>query len=204
MPIKLLVIQADAEMYNIDSKTMATHGVAVSRTEPDNLANISADHFEVILLSSQTASDILHRLRQLRAVWPECKLIIQSECSISLVLACLQSGVTAVLSSRHAPAQLAEVIRQVLNGQYYLDNDVAQSLALRHIKKMLQPFAALSSREFDVFCLLAEGYSLQSMAEQLGISTKTVSNCQSQIKTKLGLESRDAIVAFAKKHGLII
>jgi DNA-binding NarL/FixJ family response regulator len=67
----------------------------------------------------------------------------------------------------------------------------------------LQPFAALSSREFDVFCLLAEGYRLQSIADRLNISRKTVSNCQSQIKLKLAVETRAAIAGVAKKHGLI-
>ena len=60
-----------------------------------------------------------------------------------------------------------------------------------------------ASREFDVFCMLAEGCSLQVMANQLGVSSKTVSNCQSQIKAKLDLEARDEIIKFAKKHGLI-
>lgn len=74
---------------------------------------------------------------------------------------------------------------------------------MRQIKKWLEPFISLSSREFDVFCLLAEGCSLKTIAERLGINSKTVSNCQTAIKLKLALDSRQAIKTFAKYHGLI-
>jgi two-component system invasion response regulator UvrY len=203
MPIKFLIIQSDADVYNINATAMAVHGVSVSSIEADKLASILADQPEVILLSSQSAPNLTHRLRQISGIWPDCKIIIRTECSTSLVLASLQLGVTGVLNLWHAPEQLAEIIRQVLNGEYYLDNDIAQLLAVRHIKKMLEPFAALSSREFDVFCMLSEGYSLQAVGEQLGISQKTVSNCQALLKLKLAVENRQEMMAFAKSHGLI-
>nr|WP_305890925.1 LuxR C-terminal-related transcriptional regulator [Methylomonas sp. WSC-7] len=75
---------------------------------------------------------------------------------------------------------------------------------MRQIKKQLEPFSALSSREFDVFCLLAEDCSLQAIASQLGISSKTVSNCQTQIKLKLAIDNRGSLRKFADCHGLII
>nr|WP_225587876.1 LuxR C-terminal-related transcriptional regulator [Methylomonas fluvii] len=75
---------------------------------------------------------------------------------------------------------------------------------MRQIKKQLEPFVSLSSREFDVFCLLAEGCSLQTIATQLGISSKTVSNCQTQIKLKLAIDNRDTLTEFANSHGLIM
>lgn len=203
MPIKLKILQYDADIYSIDAEAMAAHGVAVSRIEPNNLTDIPADNPEIILLSSRTALNLLPCLKQLRNIWPECKIIVSTECYTSLVLACLQLGVTGVISSQHTPAQLAEVIRQVLRGEYYLDNAIAQMLSVRHIKKMLEPFAALSSREFDVFCMLSEGYSLQAIGEQLGISRKTVSNCQTLLKLKLAVESRQEMIDFAKSHGLV-
>jgi DNA-binding CsgD family transcriptional regulator len=74
---------------------------------------------------------------------------------------------------------------------------------MRQIKKTLEPFVVLSSREFDIFCLLAEGCSLQTIAEQLGISSKTVSNGQTQIKLKLGIDNKQQFRQVAKIHGLM-
>jgi DNA-binding CsgD family transcriptional regulator len=45
---------------------------------------------------------------------------------------------------------------------------------------------------------------LQAIAEQLGVSSKTVSNGQTQIKLKLGIESKQQIRHMAKTHGLMI
>nr|WP_305891514.1 LuxR C-terminal-related transcriptional regulator [Methylomonas sp. SURF-1] len=67
----------------------------------------------------------------------------------------------------------------------------------------MEPFNTLSSREFDVFCMLAEDFALQDIAEQLGISRKTVSNCQTSLKLKLGLQGRPTMKKFAESHGLI-
>lgn len=203
VPIKLKILQYDTDIYNIESEKMAAHGVTARQIDANNWADISADSPEVILLVSRTVLTLLSCLKQLRGICPECKIIVGTECCTSLVLACLQLGVTGILCSQPAPAQLAEIIRLVLSGEYYLDNDIAQILAIRHIKKMLEPFAALSSREFDVFCMLAEGDSLQVIGEQLGINRKTVSNCQTLLKRKLAVESRKEMMEFAKSHGLI-
>jgi two-component system invasion response regulator UvrY len=51
--------------------------------------------------------------------------------------------------------------------------------------------------------LLAEGCSLQTIAEQLGISSKTVSNGQTQIKLKLGIDNKQQFRQVAKIHGLM-
>jgi len=113
-------------------------------------------------------------------------------------------GVTGLLDAMPEPNQLFEIVRLIHQGEYYLDKQIAQLLAMRQIKKALEPFVVLSSREFDIFCLLAEGYSLQAIAEQLGVSSKTVSNGQTQIKLKLGIESKQQIRHMAKTHGLMI
>lgn len=203
MPIKLKILQHDSDIFNIETEAMAMHGVDVTRIDVNNLEDIAADSAQIVLLASRTALALVPGLQQVRGMCPECKIIVWTECCTSQVLYCIRSGVTGVLCSQLAPAQLADVIRLVLDGEYYLDNDVAQMLAIRHIKKNLEPFAALSSREFDVFCMLAEGCSLQAIGEQLGISRKTVSNCQTQLKLKLAIENRKEISGIAKRHGLI-
>lgn len=201
--IKLTILQDDANFFDIDSDAMAAQGVMVTRLNVNDLEDLSAGRPEIILLASRTASTLLSCLKQLHGMFPNCHIMVATECCASLALACMQLGVTGLLCSQPEPARLAEVIRLVIGGEYYLDNEVAQILAVRHIKKTLEPFTALSSREFDVFCLLAEGYGLQAIAEQLGISRKTVSNCQTLLKLKLAVENRNEMMDFAKIHGLI-
>lgn len=201
--IKLLILEAEANQTQIDPAELAPFAVETEFLAWEQLMSITEIAADAILFEGDRVHDHRLLLHHLQSIAPACKPIVTRPHSIVQTVSYLRHGVTCILDSRHEPRRLAEIIRRVCDGEYHLDHDIAQSLAMRQIKKLLQPFTSLNSREFDVFCLLAEGCSLQSIAEQLDVSSKTVSNCQSQIKLKLGLENRKAIADFAEKHGLI-
>ncbi|MDP2178573.1 LuxR C-terminal-related transcriptional regulator [Methylicorpusculum sp.] len=115
----------------------------------------------------------------------------------------LQAGARGILTAKHEQQEVADIFKAVHQGVIYIDNDVAQKLAMRHIKKILEPFDALSSREFDVFCLIAEDFPITYIANQLTISLKTVFNCQTAIRRKLNAQDNDQFKLIAKNNGLI-
>ena len=61
----------------------------------------------------------------------------------------------------------------------------------------------LSARERQVLVLLAHGHTHAEMAEQLGISIKTVETHRARLSEKLGLKSRADLVRFALERGLL-
>ncbi len=61
----------------------------------------------------------------------------------------------------------------------------------------------LSPRELDVLQLVARGLTDAEVAEQLFISSRTVSGHLQSIYNKLGISSRTAATAFAYEHGLV-
>ena len=61
----------------------------------------------------------------------------------------------------------------------------------------------LSSREIEVLRLVAEGLGDKEIADRLHLSGHTVHRHISNIRTKLGLPSRSAAVAWAAQHGLL-
>jgi ATP/maltotriose-dependent transcriptional regulator MalT len=65
------------------------------------------------------------------------------------------------------------------------------------------PDARLSSREIEVLRLVAEGLGDKEIAERLHLSGHTVHRHISNIRTKLGLPSRAAAVAWAAQNGLL-
>lgn len=204
MSVNLLILKSGADAIDIDASAMSVYDVVVNDADPDSLAGMASIAADVVLLSEASEWSVLASIDRVRALAPTCKLMVRIKQSNSQALAYLQAGVTGVLDSVHELSQLAEIIHRVCDGEYYLDKNIAQLLAIRQVKKTLAPFSVLSSREFDVFCMLAEGCGLQAIAEQLGISSKTVSNCQTQLKLKLGIGDRRAIKEFAKSHGLVI
>lgn len=61
---------------------------------------------------------------------------------------------------------------------------------------------ALSARELEVLRLLATGRTNRSIAEELGLSERTIDRHVSNIFDKLDVSSRAAATAFAYEHGL--
>jgi HD-GYP domain-containing protein (c-di-GMP phosphodiesterase class II) len=63
--------------------------------------------------------------------------------------------------------------------------------------------AGLSVREVDVLVLVARGLTNRAVAQQLGISPKTVGNFVERIYAKAGVSSRAEAALFAMQHGLV-
>ncbi|RPD46386.1 helix-turn-helix transcriptional regulator [Hymenobacter sediminis] len=64
-------------------------------------------------------------------------------------------------------------------------------------EKAVSNLSLLSSRELEILPLLAQGYTLPQIGEQLFISSATVNNHCARIREKLGLKGRNALIAFA-------
>lgn len=61
----------------------------------------------------------------------------------------------------------------------------------------------LSDRELEILRLVAEGRTNRAIADELGISQRTVDRHVSNVFTKLGVSSRAAATAFAYEHHLV-
>ncbi len=130
------------------------------------------------------------------------KWLIINSTEIQQSLQCLQLGASGVLNQVNEKT-LQDCLQTISNGELYLESDFVQILALRQIKKTLLPFKQLTAREYDVFCMLAEDYSIQSIAEILSVTIKTAFNCQAQIRKKLGVKGQQQILKLAIKQGLV-
>jgi DNA-binding NarL/FixJ family response regulator len=200
--IKLLVVNGRPQ-DSFDTVDWNAFGIEMSFIPVVSLMSTTEMDYDVVLLDEDSSQDHSALIQYLFAVAPACKIMLIIRHSCFKAVAYLQMGVTGLLDAMPASRQLLEIVRLIHQGEYYLDKEIAQLLAMRQIKKTLEPFVVLSSREFDIFCLLAEGCSLQTIAEQLGISSKTVSNCQTQIKLKMGIDNKQQFRQVAKIHGLM-
>lgn len=115
--------------------------------------------------------------------------------TIAEVLA--RSGIPADAATR---ADILEALQQVLEerGEGY------QALAARVADLLAAPGEdlGLSRREREVLALLAKGHSYARIAAALFVSQSTVRNHVHHIKTKLGVASRDELIALARARGL--
>ncbi len=99
----------------------------------------------------------------------------------------LLSGAKGYICKNSAPEILLEAIAQVMAGKVYVEQGLVRQssiqteepISLNHVIEQL------SSREFDIFRLLAKGYSTPEIAQQMCLSNKTIANYTTQIRKKL-------------------
>ena len=115
----------------------------------------------------------------------------------------LQAGARGYIGKSSAPVVLVEAVRQIASGNIYIDPDIAQRLALQKTKGTDSPFQALTTREFEIVCLLAEGLSVNAIANRLALSYKTVANYATQIKSKMEVSTTSELTRLAIRHGLV-
>lgn len=102
-------------------------------------------------------------------------------------LRAIRAGAMGYVTKSAPLDELLTAVKKVMQGERYLDKDLASDLAFSSGTKD-DPFAALSNREIEILRLLGEGKSLSQIAATFGIAYKTVANSCSRLKTKLGLE----------------
>lgn len=115
----------------------------------------------------------------------------------------LQSGALGYLTKRCVPELLIEAVRVIADGKQFLDREIAQELAFGQMSSKPDPFKNLSEREFEVFCMLAKGVSVNDIAALLCLSPKTVGTYQTHILKKLGVSNSVSLARLAIRRGLI-
>lgn len=100
----------------------------------------------------------------------------------------LQAGALGYVTKASAPHVLVEAVRAVAARRMYLSHELSQELALRGAVDG-SGANTLSARELEVLRFLIEGLAVRHIAERLNLSSKTVANLQSTIRTKLGADT---------------
>ncbi len=116
----------------------------------------------------------------------------------------LKAGASGYLAKTSAPDQLVEAIRRVAKGGKFVSPSLAERLVLDMGKDAEKPLhESLSDREFQVFYMIALGKPLKEIAEELSISTTTVSTHRTRILEKMNMKTNADLILYFSKNGLI-
>ena len=115
----------------------------------------------------------------------------------------LKAGAEGYLSKRGAADELIKAIRQIHSGSMYIEPAIAQKVAMSQMGGETSPVEVLSEREFDVFMALANGKTVNQIAEILHLSPRTVGTHLYNIKQKLNASNQTELALIAIKSGLI-
>jgi DNA-binding NarL/FixJ family response regulator len=113
----------------------------------------------------------------------------------------MELGARGYLSKNASADELLTAVRRVLEGGRYIENEIAQELALQTATPA-HGLRDLTERDLEIMRLLAEGMSLAEIADALGIGYKTVANACSHIKAKLGVTRTNDLIRLAMSLGV--
>ncbi|MET0331540.1 MAG: response regulator transcription factor [Dyella sp.] len=156
---------------------------------------------EVLILDlSMPGQGGLATLQRLHRRQPRLRvLVFTMHDSAALALQVLKAGACGFLSKSSPPEHLVAAVKQVGDGQRV----VSDALAAAMPQQVPAPHVQLSAREFDIFLLLASGFTVEAVASRRCLSIKTAANYQTIVRRKLGLTSALAMHRYALAHGLL-
>ena len=168
------------------------------------LAVVRAEQPDVVLLDLNLPGlGGLELLRRVLLEHPAARVMVLSMHAEALYAArALQAGAAGYLSKNASPEELLDAIRRVAAGGRYIENEIAQELALQAAATG-NPAERLTSRDLEILRLLGSGQSLAQIAEALGVSYKTVANACSGIKAKLGVARTGDLVRLSIEMGIV-
>jgi DNA-binding NarL/FixJ family response regulator len=148
---------------------------------------------------------------------PETKIIMLSDQNQGDgVHSALKSGARGFIVKQAASSEVAEAIRQVMNGHYYLCPIVLNRVIETYLEgtrtkprgrikehNKFAGFNQLSEREKEIFQLLLTGLSSREISVHLKISSKTVDKHRASIFRKTGVENSTQLLHYAIRLGLI-
>jgi len=113
----------------------------------------------------------------------------------------LKAGARGYVSKNEVTTVIVMAIRRVIGGMIYLNDNTSERLldniysTNRNTNSLLVD--SLTSREFEIFRLIGQGFDTRHIAETLNISVKTVEAHRENIKGKLCVKSARELYTYA-------
>ncbi len=172
-------------------------------TGPDALALMRDARPELIILDLNLPGiGGLELLRRLRTEDQTARILVLSMHAEPLYAArAIEAGAKGYVSKNAAPEELLGAVRKVAGGGRYIENEIAQKLAIQNAS-VTNRLGRLGSRDLEILRHLAAGRSMTEIAAALGIGYKTVANTCGQIKAKLGVSRTADLIRLAIEIGV--
>ena len=169
----------------------------------DEAVSLSAERDpDVVLMDLEMpVLDGIEATRRIRAAQPEVAVVVLTSFSDrERILSALDAGAAGYLLKDAEPDALAHAIRAAARGEAPLDPKAAR--ALLSARRASVPTDELSDREREVLAMVAEGLPNKLIAQQLGISEKTVKAHLTSVYRQIGVTDRTQAALWAQRQGV--
>ncbi len=142
-------------------------------------------------------------IQKIRQLYPALKILVVSAYDDDVyVQGLLAAGVNGYHMKDQPLNDLKLAIQRVLAGERWISSSL--------ISKLVEPAQAtaaipdLTSRQLDLLRLLQQGLDNQTIAQEMGLSIKTVENHLTRLYRQLNVQSRLEAVNFILRHPVIL
>jgi two-component system invasion response regulator UvrY len=155
-----------------------------------------------LALGESSGLEVLQELKKLRPKLPV--LILSMYAEEQYARRAFKAGASGYITKDCTRAELVGAITTVLRGRKYVSPTLAELLISDLERGTDQPpHETLSTREFEVMCLIASGKTVSEIANILALSVKTISTYRARILEKMGLKTNAAITHYAIQNKLV-
>lgn len=153
----------------------------------------------VITEVSLPDGDAIEIIARLHRRYPDLRvLVLAASDDLDVVRRAMESGACGyILKTGHA-FELGQAVVGIEAGSSYFSPSITQAMLGAGPR-----YDGLSARQIEILKLLARGHSSRQIAEELGLSAKTVDVHRSRIMRQLHLGDLASLARYAMRHGLV-
>ena len=146
--------------------------------------------------------------REILELLPDTKvLMLTASTAEDAVLDAVAAGATGYLQKHAVPEELTNAVRDVARGRLHIpEQSIRQVFAMIRNRRGTtgnQPLETLTGREQEILRMFASGMSYAQIADARGNRSVSVRNAVYRIQEKLGVESKQEVVVWAVRNGLL-
>ncbi len=152
--------------------------------------------------------DGIEACREIVDAQPQTRVLVLTAASeVDTVIDAVAAGATGYLQKYSGRDKLVETAKRVAEGEYCIPGDIANrvfaGIRAKARRTDTTELRKLTLREQEILTLFAQGNSYATIAGMRGNRPLTVRNTVYRIQNKLGIKSKQEMVLWAVRNGLL-
>ncbi|HEX2124953.1 MAG TPA: response regulator transcription factor [Thermoleophilaceae bacterium] len=194
-----MVLDAQPDLVVVTEASTGAEAVELGVREPVDLAVL--DVAMPRMTGLQAAAELTGRLPGLRV------LMLSMYDSEQYLYEALRAGASGYVLKSAADRDLVEACRAAMRGEPFLYPAAVTALIRDYLDRARTgdepPGDPLTPREVEILKLIAEAWTSDRIALELGISRRTVDRHRENLLAKLGMRDRVELTRYAIRRGLV-